>query len=245
MLTRSRARRLPVAADLLMIVPSRGRPQNVVDLIDEWTKVTGDNAELLFALDKDDPTLEQYKRVLAPAFEVELPVDVVVGTRRRLGGTLNKVAVERAGRYRAVGFMGDDHRPRTEGWDERFVAALDELGTGLAYGNDLIQGAALPTAVAMTSDIVQTLGWMVPPGLVHLWIDNAWLELGRRIDRIRYLPDVVIEHMHPLVGKAPSDAGYQEVNSSAQFESDRRAFEDWVRDGLDADVAKLKELIRR
>lgn len=235
-----------MAADLLMIVPSRGRPQNVAALLDTWGETATGAADLLIALDEDDPALPGYEALhVLDRWPARLGVPRWrIGKRLRLGGTLNEVAAAYSAAYRMLGFLGDDHRPRTAGWDRRFVEALSELGTGLVYGNDLIQGAALPTAVAMTSDIVQTLGWMVPPGLVHLWIDNAWLELGRRIDQIRYLPDVVIEHMHPLVGKAPSDAGYEEVNSSARFESDRRAFEDWVRDGLDADVAKLKELIR-
>lgn len=230
-------------SDLLMIVPSRGRPKNVEDLLDAWFMTTDDGTDLIVAVDDDDPALPEYRRVLAPAFEVELPVDLVVGPRLRLGGTLNKVALEQAANYRAVGFLGDDHRPRTKNWDLRFMSVLDQMGTGMVYADDLFQRQNLPTAIAMTSDIVCSLGYMVPGGLVHLYADDAWAALGRSIGRLRYLPDVVIEHLHPSAGKAEMDASYEETNSQAQFDADRHRFEDWKRFSMDADVARLKELI--
>lgn len=234
--------------DLLMIVPSRGRPQNVAALLDAWAETTVADTELWIAVDDDDPTLSEYLTVQPnmewPAPPVHPPA-WFVRPRLRLAGTLNTLAIEAAktGQYKAIGFMGDDHRPRTRGWDERFADALRELGSGVVYGNDLIQGAALPTAVAMTTDIIATLGYMVPPGLVHLYADTAWLELGKAIGKVRYLPEVVLEHMHPIAGKAAEDAGYREANAPEQYESDRIAFQNWMHDGFDADIAKLRALL--
>jgi hypothetical protein len=96
----------------------------------------------------------------------------------------------------------------------------------------------------MTSDIVTTLGYFAPPALVHLCLDLVWLDLGRGLDRITYLPDVVIEHMHPAAGKADVDQGYEEVNSAEQVSSDSAAYIDY-RDngGLEADLTKLRALL--
>lgn len=241
-----------MAADLLMIVPSRGRPQNVAALLDAWRETATGVADLLVAVDDDDPLFEEYAALrTAVAWPAALRSPRWVnGPRMRLGGTLNDVALRFRGdrfgnEYRAVGFLGDDHRPRTAGWDRRMVEALDDLGTGMVYGDDLFQRQNLPTAIAMTSDIVRALGYMVPGGLVHLYVDNAWAALGNGIGRLRYLPDVVIEHLHPSAGKAELDDSYRETNSDAQFDADRHRFEDWKRFSLDADVARLQELIRR
>jgi hypothetical protein len=234
--------------DLLMIVPTRGRPQNIAALLDAWAETTVGDTELWLALDQDDPTLSECLTVRPkmewPAAPVH-PARWIVQERLRLAGTLNTLATAaaREGKYKAIGFMGDDHRPRTRGWDAAFSTALDALETGMVYGNDLIQGAALPTAVAMTADIIAALGYMVPPGLVHLYIDNAWLSLGEGLGRIRYLPEAVIEHMHPLVGKAPDDDRYREVNAEQQYLADRRAYENWVHGGLDQDLMKLRALL--
>jgi hypothetical protein len=244
-----------VTADLLMIVPSRGRPENVRALLEAWAETATGAADIVVALDADDPEWSSYKRlgwsVTGWPWGGVLPMRYTMPERQRLGATLNHVTLRMIWHwsdphpYRMVGFMGDDHRPRTKGWDRLMVDALDDMGTGLVYGNDLFQQSNLPTQWAMTSDIVRGLGYMVPGGLVHLYIDNALKELTERAGCLRYLPDVVIEHLHPSAGKAELDDSYRETNSEAQFEADKHRFEDWQRFGLDADVARLQELIRR
>ena len=119
---------------------------------------------------------------------------------------------------------------RTVGWVKRFLEELRDLGTGIVYGNDGIQGEALPTQWVMTADIVQTLGCMVPSEVEHLYCDNVIKALGDEAGCLRYLPDVFIEHMHAFAGKAPLDHGYIRVNNGAQYARDSAAFERW-RDG--------------
>lgn len=225
-------------ADLLVIVPSRGRPHNVADLWDAWSATTSGAAQLLVAVDDDDPTLGDYMDVCATR-----GIELEVGPRLRMCPTLNKVAAEFAPHHFALGFMGDDHRPRTGAWDSQYLDELFALGTGFVYGNDLLRGAVLPTQVAMTSDIVQALGYMAPPGLRHLWCDNFWFDLGHGIGRITYLPDVIVEHLHPAAGKGDWDAGYLEVNAEEANDADRAAYQRWIETQKDTDVAKLLALL--
>lgn len=224
--------------DLLMIVPSRGRPHNIAELHDAWSDTTTGAAGLLVAADDDDPTLPDYREVCAAC-----GIELTVGPRLRMVPTLNKVAVERAPRHFALGFMGDDHRPRTPGWDAAYLDALRDLGTGYVYGDDLLAGERLPTQWAQTSDVVQALGAMVPAPVQHLWADNQIYDLGHTIGRIRYLPDVIVEHVHPLAGKAAEDDGYREVNAPKVFESDRRIYAHWYEHDMPAAVEKLRALI--
>lgn len=224
--------------DLLFIVPSRGRPHNIADLHEAWSATTTGVSGLLVAADDDDPELSGYEQVCA-----ERGIELTVGSRIRMCPTLNKVAVERAPHHFALGFLGDDHRPRTLGWDTHYLAELKTLGTGFVYGNDLLAKDRLPTQVAVTSNIVQTLGWMALPGLLHLWCDNVWWDLGHAIGRIRYLPDVIVEHLHPLANKAQEDAGYLEVNHPDTAEADRLVYANWYANRMPADVEKLRALI--
>jgi hypothetical protein len=213
--------------DLLIIVPSRERPHNAVRFLTAL-EAAGGGADVVFGVDWDDPTRDQY------------PPPVFPDRRRGMNGTLNHIAVANADHYRYLGFAGDDHRVRTPGAARTICDTLDRLGTGVCYGNDLIHGQGLPTAVFMTADIVRTLGYMAPPILKHLCMDDSWLALGQALDAIEYLPDVIIEHMHPLVGKAPSDVGYQRVNAAEIAEHDRAEFERWRRDDLPAAVEKIR-----
>jgi hypothetical protein len=227
-----------VPADLLFIVPSRGRPHNIAALHDAWSETTTGVSALLVAADDDDQALPGYEQVCS-----ERGIELTVGPRLRMVPTLNKVAVERAPRHYAVGFLGDDHRPRTLGFDAHYLAALRTLGTGWVYGNDLIAGERLPTQVAMTSDIVQALGAMVSAPVTHLYADNTWWDLGHALDRITYLPDVVVEHCHPLAGTAVDDNGYREVNAADAHEADRLVYADWYEHDMPGDVAKLQALL--
>ncbi|MFE4818614.1 glycosyltransferase family 2 protein [Streptomyces sp. NPDC056704] len=232
-----------MADDLLVIIPTRGRPGAVPEIVQAWDD-TEATADLLFAVDTDDPELAAYKKHAA-ALKGDGRVRFTFGKRRRLCGTLNAQAVKAAKTYRYLAFLGDDHRPRPAvmPWDARIRECLSG-GPGIVYGNDLLMGEQMPTAVAMTADIVDTLSYMAPPALVHLCLDLCWLEWGRGMGRITYLPDMVIEHLHPAAGKADVDAGYEEVNSPEQVSSDSAAYYDY-RDngGLEADLAKLRALV--
>lgn len=226
-------------ADLVIIVPSRGRPGNVAALLDAWdTTAAGGFADLVVAVDDDDPRLEQY-------LELELPAWCVmrVGPRRRLGPTLNEVALEQHDPF--VGFLGDDHRPRSLRWDERLVAALHDRELAVVYGNDLVQGAALPTAVALDRRIVVELGYMVPPGMLHLYLDNYWKLLGERLGTLTYLADVIIEHAHPTAGRAEWDDGYRENNAPELYAADEAMFRRWIADHLADALTRLENLRRR
>jgi hypothetical protein len=219
---------------IAVIVPSRGRPHNVVDLVRAWSETRGGDSRLFVMIDDDDPTADQYPT----ADDLPWWAQVHRGPRRRLGGTLNHIAPQLALTWPIVGFMGDDHRPRTPGWDLAVEQACGNLG--VVYGDDLLQGAALPTAVFLDSLIVARLGWMVVPGMVHLFMDNLWKRLGEELGTLRYLPDVVIEHVHPVAGKAEWDDGYAEANADEVWSLDEALFRQWVDGQMAADLERVR-----
>jgi hypothetical protein len=205
--------------DSIYLVPTRGRPVNAVRLAMQWPETVTAGTRLMFCLDDDDPLLPLYKKAfLDPSLDNNV-FGYSIAPRMRLGGTLNYYAPKvAAGSYDAVGFMGDDHLPRTLGWDKLLQDQL--VRGGVVYGDDTIQHANLPTAVLLDARLIRSLGFMVPPGLVHMYMDNFWRDLGRRLGTLRYVPQAIIEHLHPLAGKAEWDARYDEVNAGAVYAAD-------------------------
>lgn len=223
---------------LIVVVPSRGRPDNIDELIDAMADTCRIVTCLWVCVDEDDPELERYRQVMADNVSNELD-RLIVGEPSRIGPILNRVMPEAAEISDYIAFMGDDHRPRTVGWDEIYVNTLKDLGTGVVYGNDLYQGPNIPTQVAMTSNIVRATGYFVPPGAKHLYLDNMWADIGRAT-ALRYIPDVIVEHMHPCAGKAEWDAGYEVNNSQQTYSEDEAIYNAWKQN----DLPRWAELIR-
>jgi len=230
-------------SDLVIIVPSRGRPAAAAELIDAASKTCTADTQIVFAIDDNDPTLDDYIDVVqgksnAAVGIVEQPTNMV--------HALNSAAMAVVTTFTpppfALGFMGDDHRPRTEGWDTLYLEALRELGTGIVYGDDLFQRENLPTQVAMTSNIVGVLHYMAPPTLQHMYVDNFWRDLGSAAGCLKYLPDVIVEHMHPVADKAEWDEGYDRVNAPEMYSADVHAYEAYRNARFGFDVETVRNL---
>ena len=216
----------------LVIVPSRSRPDSI-DRAVKFLKETCIISDICVAIDDDQADL--YPRLDGVIYEVN--------PRLRMNGTLNLVANKYVDKYKTIFFMGDDHLPQTLQWDHFLSGAIESKGYGLAYGNDLFQKKNLATAVMMSTNIIKSFGFMAPPKLVHLFMDNFWMLLGMDLDSIWYFDDVIIEHLHYLAGKSQVDAGYIENNAQDVGAADQKELQRYVAEEYPADLAKFKESI--
>lgn len=238
--------------DLLVIVPTRSRPHNVEPVVQSWLDTQAfDHADLLFAYDLDDPAAEHYRDELQDAAQ---HVEDRIGRRilqyplhqhQQLVPKLNRVATQYAMTSPApfaLGFAGDDHRPRTPGWAKRFVDELRQMKTGIVYPDDGYR-QDIPTSWYMTSDIVRALGAMVSAPVEHLYCDDALRDLGRDAGCLRFMPDVLVEHLNPYAGeKAPMDEQYARVNARSQYVTDGRAYRRWRRFDLPRQAGVIRNL---
>jgi hypothetical protein len=194
--------------------------------------------DLLFAIDDDDPASIEQSAALGSR------VLSVTGPRRSMGAWTNNVASLMTGAYRAFASLGDDHLPRTDGWDSVLLAAIGDMGgTGIAYGDDLIMGEGVPTAPVISSDVVAALGWMCHPAMSHFCVDNVWADLGRGAGCLAYRPDVVVEHLHVTAGKSPPDATYADAGTFNLAHPDWLAYQEWRDRRMAADVAAVRALL--
>lgn len=221
--------------EMALIVPSRGRPENIVRLYEALGRTNAD-VDLIVGVDADDPKIDEY----VDACVNRNFILVISPERRRFGATLNSIAVRFADEYKYLAWCGDDHLPITQEWDRFYRDELEKMDAGIVYGNDLVQGINIPTQMGFTSNIVKALGYAVPEGFIHLYIDNYFLELGRAIGGVCYLPDVIVQHLHPSAGGAQEDQTYREANSPENWSNDQRRFNEYMIEELTTDAEKIR-----
>jgi hypothetical protein len=207
---------------LAITVPTRGRPHNLKRLAKAAKATCKTNYHIFARIDIDD-------RSVYPELD---NVTYVEGPRIFFTSSLNELAeVAMNEGYTHIAILGDDVVPETEGWDEKMINALSELG--VVYGSDGLEhlhGPDLPTHVVVPTEMYRRLGWIGLPGSRHLFCDNAWRELGKLTEFI-YLPDVKLTHLHRWNKAAPDDRTYQEANDKVKRDLDRAAFENWRDNG--------------
>lgn len=234
------------SGDLLIATPSRGRPWHLQRLMNAMRDTCRLRTTIAVAVDEDDPRLDDYKQLGI--------ADLMTGPRDTLTSLTNKLVLDRLDNYRFVASLGDDHVPRTTGWDRELCGSIDAMGgTGFAYADG--SRWVIPEAIVVSSDIVRALGWLANPRMMHYKIDDTWLELGLQARCIAYRHDVLVEHMQfgipydpldPQQGfKAVKDDTYAEALTPDKTMADVVAWHGWRDDpgGLLADAAKIRALI--
>jgi hypothetical protein len=235
--------------DLLVITPTRGRPWHLQRLAVALADTCALGTDLAFYVDDDDPRLREYRELGLPGF--------LTGPRDTLTALTNRIALERAGEYRFLASLGDDHVPRTPGWDRELCGEIERMGgTGFAWGDG--SRWVIPEAIVMSSNIVDEekgLGWMALPRCGHYKIDDAWLMLSCATGLGRYRHDVMVEHMQfgipynpldPNSGmKALKDQTYADALQPEKMSADVVGYLEWLADpddGLASDTTKIRAL---
>lgn len=227
-----------MTGDLLVITPSRGRPQNVARLLDAVHATARAVTHVAVAVDDDDPEFAAYEAVMGQ--HGGTGDWLTHAPRMGLIEWTNAIAVPQAGYYKALASFGDDHLPRTKGWDAALLRAIDDMGgTGVAYPWDGVR-EDVPEAPVVSTDIVQALGWLLNPACAHYFGDDTLGAIGRGAGCLRYLRAVWVEHLTPANGKAPGDQTYRD--NSASIAADKAAYQQWRQEHLTAAVAVVREL---
>jgi hypothetical protein len=204
--------------DLVVLVPSRGRPGNVARLVEACMRTCRAHTRLHFAFDICDP------HVRANLDAADWPDALATtGPRDTLTGWTNKLAMRHLADAPAMASIGDDHVPITDGWDEQLLEALPEHG-GYSYPNDLRRDD-IPEAVVISTSIVAELGWFCYPQVTHWYNDNIWRDIGTGAGCLVYCRDVIVRHDHPNVTGKPGDQTYADAAES--LSADLGAYQRW------------------
>lgn len=227
-----------------IVIPSKGRPERCAEMIASARATASERVRFLVVIPHEQ-SVAPYQAVVAEGAELlSAPTGFVRCVNRGAAALVDDVSI--------VGAFGDDVLFRTPGWDLEVTKAL--ATPGMAYGDDLVgstlHGKPHPTAVWVSSEIIRALGWLAHASIEHQWADDIWRDLFEAAGCARYLPQVVVEHLHPAVGKAPMDPTYEAVfggneEAAQRAARDFAAYEAWKAVGMRADVETVQREMRR
>ncbi len=191
-----------------LLLPTRGRPTLAKRLLRSIAETASrpDRVEVILYVDEDDIDSHSLD-------SSDVPVKRIIGPPQSMG-RYNSACLEQA-EGSIIGLANDDMIIRTPGWDERLLQVDAEFPDGvyLAYGNDLNKKRGLSTFPILSRRTCEFLVDPYPAEYRGAFIDVHIFDIFQRLhhagfDRMRYLEDVVFEHMHFRVGKSEPDATY-------------------------------------
>lgn len=211
---------------IAVVVPVLGRPQNAQTLVESFLTSAAD-AELWFvASPGDDGQLEACYATGQPTLVATWepgPGDYAAKIQRGFDLTRAPFVL-----------LGADDLRFHPGWDTALLAVASEFDVGVVGTNDLgnsvvVAGRHSTHPLVARCYIDQYGGAFGEPGQVyhagysHQFVDVELVELAKSRGCYAHCPDAVVEHLHPLWGKAATDATYRK--GQADGEADRRLFE--------------------
>jgi len=234
----------------VMLVPSLNRS----GLMEEYLKTyveTEATMPGLILVDEQDPQLDQYK-------DLELPKGwEIVVTKAVLMGDKIREVWSRIIDLDYVALTNDDHKYRTKHWDRTIISQI--RGYNVVATNDgptpdkpWNAPKRIAGAICFSGPILRTLGWMFPPGLQHLYSDDAWAYLFGQAECCNILMDVCVEHDHAYKDASKRDSTFEKVNGDADWangvpkgglwDADRAAYTAWLQSDAPKDLQKIKDL---
>jgi hypothetical protein len=200
-----------------LLLPTRGRPALVERLFRSIAETTAhlDRVEVILYVDENDTGSHHLD-------SKEVRVVRIVGPAMSMGA-YNSACLARA-RGDIIILANDDMVIRTRGWDNRIAEIDADFADGiyLAYGNDLFKKRGLCTFPILSRRTCELLVEPYPAAYRGAFIDVHLFDIFKRLqhagfERIRYLDDVVFEHLHYRTGKEVFDETYKR---RARFEGD-------------------------
>jgi len=203
-----------------LLVPTRGRPSNMQRVWDTARETANsNNIEIIFYIDHDDKaSIDKYLHMT----ELDSRVKAVVADRVFFDMSKDMYYETYKLSAKDIIWLGnDDFIFKTYNWygiiAEIFNKVKDKIL--LVYGWDGFQNARMATNPFIHRNYIDVLGYICPPEFPFINTD-IWLgEVVNDINRMVYINDLKIEHIHPIAGKAQYDKIYtdkEEFRSKVQ-----------------------------
>lgn len=184
-----------------ILIPTYKRPSSVIRFANHaFGSCSGENCiEIIFGCHKED--IETQSAISELRSTETLKVECVIIPHHQDGKPhlvqfWNDIYPH--ARYDIIGFFGDDVLFKTPRWDNLVIQEFDKDPVQLVYGNDVhIQKGECATLFFTHKIVHQEFGYYLYPPFRRWYMDTFMDHVFRTANKINYLPELILEHIHP------------------------------------------------
>lgn len=213
-----------------LIHPSRGRAKRSYANVMNWIRKAGPrqlqlmDIHVYLSIDESDPDRAEYVRLYCDDqvwFDRSVSTLVLINNNTSVVEATNAAAKVCASDI--LIYLSDDF-DCPDNWFEKVVSQFDTDKPMLLKVHDGLQHFDTPvlTIPIMNYELYKKLGYFWHPEYKSMFVDQDLYETTKRIDAIKYAPDLVFMHNHPCVGRCEDDAIYQ--RSAANWDQGKTIF---------------------
>jgi glycosyl transferase/beta-hydroxylase protein BlmF len=188
-----------------ILCPTRQRADRAFNYA--WTVFNtarnSERVEVLFYVDTDDPENDLY--IQWSINPTPYNITTVFGEPMSVSKSWNILAEKCTGDILLMG--NDDLIHETEGWDEILEEVSNEFPDDIycAFFDDGINHGKHCAFPAVSRKWYNTLGYFTP-GIFEFIANDTWVfDIAKKIDRVRYIPEVLVRHEHHSVTKVKDE----------------------------------------
>jgi hypothetical protein len=103
--------------------------------------------------------------------------------------------------YDVILLASDDMIPQEKGYDTIIKQSFKKFfpdTDGVLWFNDGYQGKNLNTLCILGKKYYQRFGYIYNPTYVSLWCDTEFTDVSKILNKVKYIPHVIIKHEHPV-----------------------------------------------
>lgn len=230
----------------MWLLPSRCRPANLARFFDAYRKTGGSTPGLVLLGPSDDARSHAPNENPYPALPLGWSYVICAGDRQ--GEKIAEVW-DQIKDCAWFGLIGDDCVPETAGWDKALVGGLSPSVHIVSCDDGWQAPTRIGNCWVMSGEIVRALGYIFPPPLQHLYVDDLWETIGREAKVWRVNMLVRVAHRHVLKGEAEADETHRGVygddateHTGGLWPEDGATWERWQREDKAGAIAAARAL---
>lgn len=207
----------------MWIIPSYGRPDQCRALIDNMVAKGASSFGVVY-LHPEDPSADQY--TVPENWSISFIPAGLIGCAES-----TRQAVAQYPSEPWYGFVPDDNVIETDDFEDLMVRAAGDWG--ISSGLDTLQPHRMHGAIVFGGEYVRSIGYIVPGGFQHLFIDDLWEKVASELGNWRLMYNVVTPHRwrpeHPTT-----------VRANSTREADSARYMTWLAEEAGADIHRAR-----